>query len=76
MAKGALESHMKGKKHKKLESLQIQANRNNFLPYCVALTSKSGYSTSTLQQPSTSISEPSPISISQQFVPSNIPNES
>ena len=36
------------------------------MPSWVALTSKSGSSTSTLQQPSTSISEQSPISISQQ----------
>ena len=75
MSKGALESHKSGKKHQKLESVQTQANRNNLLHSWVALTSISGSSTSTLQQPSTSISEPSPISISQQSVPLNIPNE-
>ena len=76
MSKGALESHKSGKKHQELESVQTQANRKNLLHSWVTLTSKSGSSTSTLQQPSNSISEPSPISISQQSVPSNIPNES
>ena len=76
MAKGALESHKSGKKHQEQESVQTQANRKNLLHSWVTLTSKSGSSTSTLQQPSNSIYEPSPISISQQSVPSNIPNES
>ena len=71
MSKGALESHKSGKKHQKLET---QANRKNLLHSWV--TSKSGSSTSTLQQPSNSISKPSPISLSPQSVPSNIPNES
>ena len=75
MGKRALDSHMKGKRHKELVVQNSPVNRNTLLASWVGLASKPASSASTCQQPSLSISEPSS-SVSQQSVALTISSES